>query len=263
MNQQPALIEYRNVSVRRSGRHVLNQLNFSIGVGENVAILGPNGCGKSTLIKTITRELYPDPDIPGTSLRIFGKSVWNIFELRPLLGIVSYDLVDTCTRNDYPCLEIVLSGFHSSIGIWPNHVVTPGMEARAAEVIRLLEIEHLAPRPINELSSGEARRVVIARALVHRPKALILDEPCNSLDLHAMHELRETMRRIVGQNTSVILVTHHLPDIIPEISRVIMLRSGAVFADGPKSEMLTSERMSSLFGTSVEVEQHKSYYHAW
>jgi iron complex transport system ATP-binding protein len=171
--------------------------------------------------------------------------------------------VDTCTRNDYPCLEIVLSGFHSSIGIWPNHVVTPGMEARAAEVIRLLEIEHLAPRPINELSSGEARRVVIARALVHRPKALILDEPCNSLDLHAMHELRETMRRIVGQNTSVILVTHHLPDIIPEISRVIMLRSGAVFADGPKSEMLTSERMSSLFGTSVEVEQHKSYYHAW
>jgi iron complex transport system ATP-binding protein len=259
---QPALIEYRNVVVRRKGRAVLDGLNFSIGVGENVAILGPNGCGKSTMIKTITRELYPDPEVPGSSLRIFGRDRWNIFDLRPLLGIVSYDMVSLCTKN-YPAIEIVLSGFHSSIGIWPNHEVTPEMERRAAEVMDLLEIPHLADRPVDELSSGEARRVVIGRALVHRPKALILDEPTNSLDLHAMHELRDTMRRIIGQDTSIILVTHHLQDIIPEIGRVILLRAGRVFADGPKAQVLTADNLSGLFATPVRLDRLDGYYHAW
>ncbi len=263
MSAPPPLIAYRNVFIRRGGRHVLNGLDFSIGAGENVAILGPNGCGKSTLIKTITRELYPDPDVPGSSLSIHGKQVWNIFDLRPLLGIVSYDLVDACSRNDYPCLEIVLSGFHSSIGIWPNHVVTPEMETRAAEVMELLEIPHLAERRINELSSGEARRVVMARALVHGPKSLILDEPTNSLDLHAMHELREIVRKIVADGTGVILVTHHLPDIIPEISRVIMLREGRVFLDAAKTEALTSANLSALFRTEVDLAERGGYYHAW
>lgn len=259
---EPALIEYRNVVVRRGGRAVLDGLNFSIGVGENVAILGPNGCGKSTMIKTITRELYPDPDVPDSSLRIFGKEMWNIFELRPLLGIVSYDMVSLCTKN-YPAMEIVLSGFHSSIGIWPNHVVTPAMELRAREVMEMLEVGHLADRPVDELSSGEARRVVIGRALVHRPKSLVLDEPTNSLDLHAMHELRDLMQRIITNDTSIILVTHHLQDIIPEIGRVILLREGRVFADGPKAEVLTADNLSGLFNTPVKLDRLDGYYHAW
>ncbi|MBM3734352.1 MAG: ATP-binding cassette domain-containing protein [Acidobacteria bacterium] len=262
MSQPPALIEYRNVVVRRKGRAVLDGLNFSIGSGENVAILGPNGCGKSTMIKTITRELYPDPAAPDSSLKILGRDRWNIFELRPMLGIVSYDMVQLCTKN-YPAMEIVLSGFHSSIGIWPNHVVTEEMEARAREVFGLLEIEHLAERPVDELSSGEARRVVIGRALVHKPKSLILDEPTNSLDLHAVHELRDLMRRIIAQGTSVILVTHHLQDIIPEMRRVILLKAGKVFADGPKERVLSSEALSGLFETPVDVERRDGYFHAW
>ena len=258
----PPLVEYHNVAIYRKGRYVLDGLNFSIPVGQNVAILGPNGCGKSTLIKTITRELYPDPNIEDSWLEIFGQRIWNIFHLRPLLGIVSYDMLASCTR-DYPGFEIVLSGFHSSIGIWSNHVVTPGMEQRAREVMDLLEISHLADRPTDELSSGEARRVVIARALVHRPQALILDEPTNSLDLHALHQLREIMRRIVAQGTSLILVTHHLPDIIPEISRMILLKAGRVFLDGPKEQVLTVENLSELFGSPVDLARRDGYYHAW
>jgi len=258
----PALIEYRNVTVWRAGRKVLDRLTFAIPMGQHVAILGPNGCGKSTLIKTITRDLYPDPDEEDTALAILGRRVWNIFDLRPLLGIVSYDWLQFCTR-DYPAWEIVISGFLGSIGIWPNHTVTPEMERRTREVLDLLEISHLADRPTQELSSGESRRVLIARALVHGPKALVFDEPTNSLDLHASHGLREVMRKVAAEGVGIILVTHHLPDIIPEVDRVIMLKDGRVFADGPKAELLTGPTMTALFSTPVEVERRNGLYHAW
>ena len=259
---QPPLINYHNVTVYRKGRTVIDKLDLTIPVGQNVAICGPNGCGKSTFIKTITRELYPDPEIPDSYLEIYGKRVWNIFDLRHIMGIVSYDWLQICTR-DYPSFEIVLSGFHGSVGIWENHVVTPEMEQRAREVMDELEITHLADRPTEELSSGESRRVLIARALVHRPKALLFDEPTNSLDMRSTHELREILRKIAQGGTSIILVTHHLPDIIPEIERVILMRQGRVYADGKKNEMLTADRLTDLFGLPIEVEQHEGYSHAW
>lgn len=242
---------------------MLKGLTLKVPLGQHVAILGPNGCGKSTLIKLITRELYADPNVRGSWVEILGQRRWNIFDLRPLLGIVSYDWLETCRRNDYPCTEIVLSGFFASVGIWPNHTVTAAMRKRVREVMRLLEIEHLARRPINELSSGEGRRVLIGRALVNRPKALVLDEPANSLDLGAMHELRETMQRVAAHGTSIILVTHHLTDIIPEIDRVVLLAEGRAFFDGPKRQALTPAKLGELFGVPVAVGHHAGYYHAW
>lgn len=257
----PPLIEYRNVTVTRSQRVVLDGISLSIALGEHVAILGPNGSGKSSLIKTITRECYPRL-APGTSLRILGREVWNVFDLRPLLGMVSSDLLQACTR-DFSGLEIVLSGFFSSVGIWPHHRVMPRMLRKAREVLDLLEIPHLAERNMSELSTGEARRVLIGRALVHDPKALVLDEPTSSLDLHATCELRNTFRKIASAGTSIIMVTHHLHDIIPEIKRVILLKEGRVFVDGPKQEVLTTETLARLFGTSFELMQRDGYYHLW
>jgi iron complex transport system ATP-binding protein len=261
VSNQPPLIEYRNVTVNRGRRVALEMVSLSIGLGEHVAILGPNGSGKSTLIKTITRECYPRL-VPGSSLRILGRETWNIFELRPLLGIVSSDLVASCC-GPYTAWEIVLSGFFSSIGIWPHHQVQPPMEEKAAQAMKLLEVAHLADRPMTELSTGEARRVVIARALVHEPKALVLDEPTASLDLHATYELRHTLRRVAAAGTGLIMVTHHLDDIIPEITRVILLKAGRVFADGPKEEILTAERLAALFGTRFELVRRDGYYHLW
>lgn len=239
----------------------LDGITLSIGAGEHIAILGPNGSGKSTLIKTITRECYPLLT-PGSYLRILGREFWNIFELRPLLGIVSNDLLQACNR-DFSGAEIVLSGFFSSVGIWPHHHVTRKMEEKTREILSLLEIPHLADRRMSELSSGEARRVLIGRALVHDPMALVLDEPTASLDLHATYELQSILRKIAAAGTGLIMVTHHLHDIIPEIDRVILLKEGRVFADGPKGQLLTAEALSHLFGGTFEVVKRDGYYHLW
>jgi len=256
------LIEFRDVTVYRGEKVALDGVTLSIQEGEHVAILGPNGCGKSTLIKTITRELYPRYSANGSGLRIFGKDRWNIFDLRPLLGIVSNDLMQTCTR-DITGREAVLSGFFGSIGIWPNHHVTPAMKERTDEILALLEVPHLADRDVNEMSSGEARRILIGRALAHNPKALVLDEPTASLDMRAMHELQATLRKLAQAGTSMIVVTHHLPDLIPEIGRVILIKKGRVLRDGPKVEVLTSASLSELFESPLELVERGGLYQVW
>src|SRR5579871_546098 len=184
----PALLDFQRISVMRGGKTVLHDITLRIQAGEHVAILGPNGCGKSTLIKTITRECYPLMRAE-SALRLFGQDGWNVFDLRKLLGVVSNDLMSTCTR-DITGIEAVLSGFFSSIGIQTYHHVTPPMLEKAREVLKLLEVPHLADRFMDEMSSGEGRRILIARAMVHDPVALLLDEPTNSLDIHATLELR-------------------------------------------------------------------------
>ena len=254
------LIEFHNVSIARGERRALHSLNLSIAPGEHVAILGPNGSGKSTFIKAITRELYPLQTNGPASVRILGRETWNVFDLRAHLGIVTNDLMQLCTRN-YSAREIVLSGFFSSVGIWPNHAVTQEMEEKTVEAMERLEITELAERNVDELSSGEARRVLIARALVHAPQALLLDEPTASLDFRAVRELREILRKITAEGTSMILVTHHLEDIIPEIQRVVILKNGRILKDGAKQDVLTSPELSRLFDLPAEVLERGGYYH--
>jgi iron complex transport system ATP-binding protein len=239
----------------------LRNLSLSIGAGEHVAILGPNGCGKSTLIKTITRECYPLAN-PSSSVSILGRSVWNVVELRNMMGIVTNDLMAQCTR-EITGFDIVLSGFFSSIGIWEHYEVTDTMRDQAHLVLGMLRAEHLAEKRVDNMSSGEARRMLIGRALVHRPRALLLDEPSTSLDLFAQHELRETVRELAKAGLGIVLVTHHLSDIIPEIERVIFMRGGQVVGDGPKAELLTPAGLRDLFGVEVEMAERGGYYHLW
>jgi iron complex transport system ATP-binding protein len=258
---EPALIEFEHVSVMRADTLALNDISLKIGVGEHVAILGPNGCGKSTLIKVITRECYP-LIVDGSSVRILGHDRWNVFELRTLLGIVSSDLMVTCTRA-VTGRDIALSGFFSSIGIWPHQQVTSEMRERAERALALLEALHLADRFTEEMSSGEARRVLLARALVHDPRALILDEPSTSLDLFAQHELRLILRKLAKSGIGIIMVTHHLSDLIPEIERVVLMDRGRILENGPKQEILVASKLSELFGLPLELSERGGYYNLW
>ncbi len=255
------LIEFQRVTVMRGETTALDDISLQIGAGEHVAIIGPNGCGKSTFIKAITRECYPLAR-EESSLKILGSDEWNVFELRSLLGIVSSDLMTYCIR-DMTGLDMVLSGFFSSIGIWPNHEVTGEMRQRAWKAMEHLEVTYLAERATDQMSSGEGRRLLLARALVHQPRALILDEPSMALDLSAQQELRATLRKLARSGTGIVMVTHHLSDLIPEIERVILMQRGRVVADGAKREILTAERLSALFGLKLELAERDGHYNLW
>ena len=259
---QPPLLEFRNVTVDHGAFRGLHDLSLAIHAGEHTAIVGPNGSGKSTLLKVLMRDLYPRLLDPPPMVRILGKEKWRLFDLRAVLGIITNDLAETC-RKPYSARETVLSGFFGSIGLWPNHEVTPAMEAKAGELMDLLEITHLADRHMTAMSSGEVRRAVVARALVNNPQAIILDEPSNSLDVHAARELRRILRNLAQSGITIILVTHHLPDILPEIERVVCLKRGRLVADGPKREILNSRSLSALFDTEVDVVETSGYYHMW
>ena len=257
----PALLEFRNIRVMRGLKVALDHFSLRIDANEHVAILGPNGCGKSTLIKTITRECYPVIQ-EGSSMSILGQDTWDVFKLRAGLGIVSNDLMLSCT-GEANGRDVVLSGFFSSTAIYPNHTVDTAQGAMAEAALTQLNISHLADRPVCEMSSGEARRVLIARALVHRPRALLFDEPCNSLDLSAQQKVRHTMSALANSGTAIILVTHELADIVPEIQRVVLMRQGRIVADGPKEEILNVERLKWLFGVNVEMARRDGHYHLW
>jgi len=258
---EPALVDLKNVRVIRGDNVALDDFSLRINSGEHVAILGPNGCGKSTLIKTITRECYPVIR-EGSSMTILGQSRWNVFELRSVLGIVSNDLMQDVT-GETSGREVVLSGFFSSTRIFDHQTVEPSQRKRADAVLERIGVPHLAERAVAEMSSGEAKRILIARALVHDPSTLLFDEPSNSLDVFAQHGLRETMRELAQSGIGIVLVTHHLSDVIPEIDRVVLMRSGKIQADGKKSDLLNPKEISRLFGIQVDITQRDGYYHLW
>ena len=257
----PPLLLLKNVTVMRGDSAALRRVNLEIEAGEHVCILGPNGCGKSTLIKTITRECYPLAG-DGCSISILGRERWNIFELRSFLGIVSPDLLASCT-TDATGRDIVLSGFFSSTRIFPHHRPELQLVARAEAALGRLGIAHLADRPVAQMSSGEAKRTLIARALVHNPQTLLFDEPSNALDIGAQLQLRETMRELAQSGLGILLVTHYVSEIIPEIERVVLLQEGRILADGPKSAIVTEENLSKLFKATIRLGQHKGYFHLY
>jgi iron complex transport system ATP-binding protein len=266
----PAFLELAHVNVARGDNVVLHDIHLTVNTGEHIAILGPNGCGKSTLIKTITCECYPLVQ-PETKVSIFGRSRWDLTELKKRLGVVSAELPGKATLHTTG-RDAVLTGFFSSSTLWPNLTVTDAMRARAEEVLELVDAVKLAEKPVGEMSAGQQRRVMIGRALVGSGAAaeedgsrqmLLLDEPSNALDLASQADLRGLLRRLARQGTGILLITHHIADIPPEIDRILMMRDGRIVADGSKAELLTADKLSELFRTEVRLTEKDGFYHAW
>ena len=262
---QHHFLELKNVNVARGDRVVLHDVNLTIKAGEHVAILGPNGCGKSTLIFTITCQIYPMVR-QGMRVRIFGRERWDLTQLRKHFGVVGAGLMGELPGERTAVttgLDAVIAGFFSASTLWPNLHVTEEMRERAREALGRMEASHLAEQLVGEMSAGEKRRIMIARALVHRPRQLLLDEPSNALDLAAQRGLRETLRRLAQEGTGLVLVTHHLGDILPEIERVILMRDGRIVGDGAREELLTAPKLSELFGAPVRIGRDEEWLHSW
>jgi len=254
------LLELVNASVMRGDALVLRNLTLAIAEGEHSAILGANGSGKSTLVQLLSRHLHPLVD---GEVRVFGQSRWSVSELRSLIGIISPALQSDFTSNEpLRVFEAVASGFFSARGLWRNHSLTEEMRARSKEALERIGADHLAERDMATLSTGEARRVLIARALAHRPKALLLDEPCTGLDPVSRAGFLGRLRDLARGGTTILMVTHHVEEILPEIETVVLLRSGRLFAKGAKEALLTGDNLSSLFRAAIEVERQGANYYA-
>src|SRR5271155_809769 len=236
-------LKLAHVNVARGDNVVLHDINLTVDTGEHIAILGPNGCGKSTLIKTITCECYPIVQ-PETSVSIFGRERWDLTELKKRLGVVSAELPGRPTLETTG-RDAVLTGFFSSSTLWPNLTVTDQMRQRAEEVLQQVDAMGLAEKPVGQMSAGQQRRIMIGRALVASAGMLLLDEPSNALDLAAQAELRNLLRKLAQQGTGIMLITHHIADIVPEIERILMMRDGRIIADGSRDELLTERRLSN------------------
>jgi iron complex transport system ATP-binding protein len=263
---EPPVIEFRDATLIRGGVPVLEHLWLSVAPGEHTAVLGPNGAGKSSLIRMLTLDDRPRAGANGVApLRLFGRASWDLAELRLRLGVVTGDLdagfgIGT-SGGRVRGLDVALSGLLGSHGVFAHHEVNDAMRDRARGALDRVEALHLASKPLNEMSAGERRRVLIARALITTPEALVLDEPTAGLDPVARHRFMESIRRLARDGTTLILVTHHIDEIIPEIKRVVLLRKGRVAFDGTADETLTSQRLADVFGGPLVVERSEGYYH--
>jgi iron complex transport system ATP-binding protein len=262
------IVNLKHMYVARGQNIVLHDVSLKINSGENLAILGPNGCGKSTLLKAITCELYPLIR-PETSVSIMGRERWDLIQLRRKMGVVSTEFPGKQTLASTG-FDMILTGYFSSSTLWPHLVVTSQMHARAEEILILVGAESLRDKQFGEMSAGQQRRIMIGRAIAGTSplgggdvQMLLLDEPSNALDLGAQHDLREMLRGLSQQGTSIVLITHHIADILPEMNRIVMMRSGRIIADDSKSELITEQRLSDLFGREIAMTERGGYWNAW
>jgi len=260
------IVELEHVNVARGQNIVLHDVSFRVEAGEHLAILGPNGCGKSTLLKTATCELYPIAR-PETRVRIMGRERWDLTQLKRKMGVVSAELPGRQTLS-ITGFDAILTGFFSSSMLWPNLTVTEEMRERAEEILRVIDGEKLRTKLVGEMSAGQQRKTMIGRAMAGTAtegdvKMLLLDEPSNALDLAAQRDLREMLRGLAQQGVAILLITHHIADIPPEIDRILMMQEGRIVADGSKEELLTASRLSELFKTEVQLSERDGFFHAW
>ncbi|MVV51781.1 ATP-binding cassette domain-containing protein [Pseudomonas sp. PB120] len=253
------MIEFKNVSAFQHQTQVLDNFSLTIGAGERVAILGPNGAGKSTLLKLIAREIYP-VEGEGSYFKLFESEKITLWELRERIGFMSQEFQEDYTPFTQ-ALDVVVSGFFGSIGCHDRFIPSPEQYAHARAMLEVIGMPDCQYLMFQRLSAGQQRRLILARAFIHHPELLIFDEPTNHLDVGASKTVLNLMRDFCHATRGVILTTHDVHEIIPEIDRVILLQQGRILIDGPKDEVLTAHALSELYQVDLQVDKDRGWYH--
>ncbi len=261
MKKEENIIDFENVYVNYGDMTILKNINLKITDKQNWVVLGANGSGKSTLIKLFSHDLYPNTKYPFKK-NIFGKDRWDIFELKKYLGIITNDLQSQLLayRGNSTGLDIVLSGYYSSLGVFQHHVFSNKEYNKALDIMNFLEITDLKEKKFNQMSTGEQRRCIIARALVHEPKAFVLDEPTTGLDIKAQGCFLKMLRKL-SKDIPLILVTHNIDEIFPEITHVALIANNTIFKQGLKEDIMTSENLSEIFGIDILLEKENDRFY--
>lgn len=255
------IIDFENIYVSYDLKPVLENITLKINKNEHWAILGSNGSGKSTLIKLISTDLYPNTKF-SFKKSIFGQERWSIFELKRNLGIITNDLHNyfEIHGNTLTASEVILSGYFSTIGVFDHQNFTQEQQGKVLEVLEFLEILELKDKQVNQMSTGELRRCIIGRALIHDPKAFILDEPTVGLDIKAQYSFIRLIQKL-SSKASIILVTHHIEEIFPEISHVALMYKKTIFKQGEKDEILNSKNLSDIFEIKIDLQKENERYY--
>lgn len=255
------LITIKHASVRRNDNNIVEDLSFEINKGEHVAVLGPNGAGKSTLFRICCMEIHP---LWSETLELnrFSENRISKEKLRQKMGIVSKELLEIC-NSSYIARDIIAGGLLSSIGLDFHHHLTADMWTKIDNTITKYDCTKLQNKKMKDLSTGEAQKVLLARALVLEPELLLLDEAANGLDFPSRSIYRNTLNAVIKEGKTVVIITHDLSQVLPEINKIVFMKNGKIIETGNKIDMLTEKKLSSLYGKEVYLDQRNGLYSAW
>ena len=253
------LLRLHDAKVKMDGRVILDVDDFVINQGERIVVLGPNGSGKSTLVKLLTKEIEPVwRETP--PVLFMGQPDPSEETLIETVGLVSTDVQERMMVHR-TVFDIVLGGFFGSVGV-PFHIGASDEQVeQARKAIREIGIPSLSERDMLTLSTGQARRALIARALINGPALLIFDEPTSGLDPEGAWNMRQSLSALAKAGHTILVITHKVSEIMPEFDRVVMLQDAHIVADGPKEEVLTTQKLRHLFGVPITLVETDGRYH--
>lgn len=249
-------IKLKNVSIIRDQKYLLKNISFQLNQNENLAIIGRNGSGKSFLLKVLSTNIYPSLG----EVEIFGKNTigMSIWDFRKKIGFVNNDL--EYYNRDILVRDVIASGFFSSIGVWEK--LEAWQDERINEILDFFDIKNLESRIFKTLSCGEQKKILISRAIVFSPKILILDEPCNGLDLASKVQFLHEIEKLVNSGINLILVSHNIDEILPSIKKIIFLKHGEIYNSGYKENLMNRENLKKVLDIDINVKEKNGFYYS-
>ena len=253
-------LDCQNIDYIKDGSEILSRINLKIKEGEIVTILGPNGSGKSTLIKLISRSIYPRIK-SGSKFKIYGKEMINIWDMRSKISFMNNEIHQR-THGSLKVKDIVLSGIYGSIGIPKNINPSKINYDQAIKLIEKFNLSNKVNSRYDQLSDGQKRIVQILRALINKPKVLILDEPTSNLDINSTYLLINFLSSVIKEDISLLMSTNSIDNILKETTRVILIKEGIIKADGLPYKTINSEELSLLYDIEIKVLNSNGYWRA-